>query len=1118
MDCRNVPNLFIVGRYNEKAALATSGEGHTQASILELAGLDSSFINGGNGGEEDNVTKTDVDLSKHTSFNDEGVMDNSANMNPLRKETTFYVGKVLLSNGMVVHGNWPSISSHFQVGFMAKRYGNSTYYLVDDNQLQYTPRTITHARMLAMMQNMPCDRLDDWSATKTKIISLKDVEIERKNMFFKGSRFRFMPDAESEMPALRNWRQRSTGMRMEHFRQMAENIIVEEVVDQVKWRKTHAEDKVPDRILLWQYLTSSGDGVMYFYEEQLKRIAGLFPYAVARRLHLLPASGIERLVELIDRNEQYKLCFRETIPQELWYVPRVTYDRVEVVLSKKIKEYENKQRQTQKDDSRATSFRDRFKTMIRTNKIILNAVFLYERVLCVDVAGLPPWVEGNERWDRSRWPYTPVSTGSTYFDLEKYASQLVEMMPHPQFFMNTVNWMIKSGVVERHEDYQDHISLVSVKKTERSLVKSLAHVHELQYDAQCETIAEQEFFLTHHAHGQKYNGMRRSGCEENMFEGNFLTTTRVFCRPNPDNPILNVDYSFDPTGQFPVTNVLLRPTSENEKHLNFTLSSDQLSDEQRRAFAHAVAWKSEWLTCITGRGGTGKTQTLQKLANWHGWSKADIMVTTLTGRCAQELARKTDFDCYTMHMWMKMCEEAREYFGTWNYVTIEDDIASFGQNQWATMGEEDRAALDTHLTVLQKKVLVIDEMSMTDTKTLSNLMQALRAAHVKIRKVIFIGDKNQLYPIGYGSVFMDVIREMPDVCFELTKNFRNSASAIFENTDLIALQQPEFIRWCSTFRLEELDQYSRDLQRQKHQSSSSRRREKLSETQIKDIVLGFLKKHPKLVQQNTQFISFTRAEVRGVNQACREAWHAIKGADRGYYVGEQVCFTKNNYQLGVFNGQLLTIVDVRDVIEEAAEDATRRPRKKRSRADGGDNDNDDNDDDDEEDGDQKATVKPRKYREYDSVQSTASRLSRGRKRVVVLQPVGQSETFQVWTDKFPFTFANVRHAYCLTVHKFQGSQQQNVVYFIGNASANASWQLAYTGCTRSEDIMWVLAMREDFNTIVRRHSEPRRSHFAHDLTKELAKVKDRVDKKRAEEEKARQDLLTKPSMVMGTIE
>jgi len=141
---------------------------------------------------------------------------------------------------------------------------------------------------------------------------------------------------------------------------------------------------------------------------------------------------------------------------------------------------------------------------------------------------------------------------------------------------------------------------------------------------------------------------------------------------------------------------------------------------QRSALQHALTHK---FSILTGGPGTGKTTILRSLVEILKAKKVRVHLAAPTGRAAQRLAGTTGGLASTIHRLLKY------------------DAASGG----FTANENTPLATD---------FLVVDEVSMLDTRLASALLQAVPArAHL-----LLVGDTDQLPSVGAGNVLKDLIQ------------------------------------------------------------------------------------------------------------------------------------------------------------------------------------------------------------------------------------------------------------------------------------------------------------------------------------------------------------------------
>jgi len=139
---------------------------------------------------------------------------------------------------------------------------------------------------------------------------------------------------------------------------------------------------------------------------------------------------------------------------------------------------------------------------------------------------------------------------------------------------------------------------------------------------------------------------------------------------------------------------------------------------QRSAVRNALTHK---MSILTGGPGTGKTSTLRSLVSILKAKGVRVHMAAPTGRAAQRLAETTGGYASTIHRLLKY-----------------DPAAGFTANE-------------SH--PLSTDFLIVDEVSMLDTRLASALLQAVPSrAHL-----LLVGDTDQLPSVGAGNVLQDLI-------------------------------------------------------------------------------------------------------------------------------------------------------------------------------------------------------------------------------------------------------------------------------------------------------------------------------------------------------------------------
>jgi exodeoxyribonuclease V alpha subunit len=161
-------------------------------------------------------------------------------------------------------------------------------------------------------------------------------------------------------------------------------------------------------------------------------------------------------------------------------------------------------------------------------------------------------------------------------------------------------------------------------------------------------------------------------------------------------------------------------------------------DLQRAAVRNALGSK---VSVLTGGPGTGKTSTLRSLVSILKAKAVRVHLAAPTGRAAQRLAETTGGFASTIHRLLKY-----------------DPAAGF------TANESHPLATD---------FLIVDEVSMLDTRLASALLQAVPSrAHL-----LLVGDTDQLPSVGPGNVLQDLISASGAPVTRLSVIFRQAGQS-----------------------------------------------------------------------------------------------------------------------------------------------------------------------------------------------------------------------------------------------------------------------------------------------------------------------------------------------------
>jgi len=315
--------------------------------------------------------------------------------------------------------------------------------------------------------------------------------------------------------------------------------------------------------------------------------------------------------------------------------------------------------------------------------------------------------------------------------------------------------------------------------------------------------------------------------------------------------------------------VKIYPQEKIESYINeYKIKHNWEADpRQLDAFSMAV---TNPLFILTGGPGTGKTTTLKLIVGFFQSVNKKVLLAAPTGRAAQRMGTVSGCEAQTIHRLLE-------------YKPSERGL-TFGKN------ESNRLECD---------VVIIDEVSMIDLLLMKSLLVAVNHGS----SIVLVGDSNQLPSVGAGNVLADCIssRTIPHV--NLSTVFRQAATSRIVTSAhmLIHGQMPVFTNSqgddCFLLIREEPQECLDTIVN----LVSERLPARYGFNPIDDIQVLSPMHNGLLGTENLNMV---------LQQQLNENPHKLIRANKTYFLGDKVMQIRNNYDLGVFNGDIGKVVDV----------------------------------------------------------------------------------------------------------------------------------------------------------------------------------------------------------------
>ncbi len=466
-----------------------------------------------------------------------------------------------------------------------------------------------------------------------------------------------------------------------------------------------------------------------------------------------------------------------------------------------------------------------------------------------------------------------------------------------------------------------------------------------------------------------------------------------------------------------------------------------LRTEQANAVRYLASGESA-LRVVSGLAGTGKTAML--LAAREAFEKHGYIVigVTPTHRARQELSKGAGIDTDTIAMRLRQFESAEKIPQRKTTLTRRKKRDRKGKGRPSHLR---KLAKPVYLD--NKSVVVLDEASMVDSLTFSKLLPHIERSGTRL---LVVGDERQLPPIGPGG-FFDKLVAQPDIgrlAYITRQNEELDRELVFQLSQGIPY---DFLR-----------QHALNGSLSLHEYRSEADRKLIHDWRTRG---GVDEPHRHIIAAatNAQVDRFNDlAQQQRLAAGQLDANRSLQVGEERLYLGDRVTFQRNDRNLQIYNGDLGTVVAIRDLgfsqaiavrLDGVEPTLTQKMKQKLWH-----------------DAEQfwKASQKQRTEAYVD--QET-------RLRVIPVR--------SLWAD----TYQDIRRAYAFTTHKLQGASVDHVYVSLGEGMTDR--ELTYVQGSRHRESLKLYATREAAGEVL--------SHLAeHPLTSTEMEKKQPLDSPLAE--------------------
>ncbi|XP_050964171.1 DNA helicase B isoform X2 [Labeo rohita] len=420
----------------------------------------------------------------------------------------------------------------------------------------------------------------------------------------------------------------------------------------------------------------------------------------------------------------------------------------------------------------------------------------------------------------------------------------------------------------------------------------------------------------------------------------------------------------------------------------------------------------------------------------------EVLLTAPTGRAASLLTKRTGFTAYTMHQVL------------WSFMNTKKD-PNGNPEAWKFS---------------KVRVLVVDEGSLVSVQILHSILSML-TKHADLQKFVLLGDVRQLPSIEPGNTLYDLFEGLRKVrwAIEMRTNHRAESELIVKNAGLISEMGKK--KYYSPL------EFDATIDMMRPSKVPADKRFIFVKTcgdngrfDLQNAIMFLLNEAPGLEDDKlSQFVAFRRMDCDLINELCCKHYSKhitrISKKKLNFQPNDKVCCTKNGYVTDREKKPEETSFDtpraVHDSVRSSHDNAGSRSQNEQ--------------------------MKEKKERlcngEIFFIKHDVTKEDEEKKCKKIRLLTLDDDNGRVVTCSYRELQrkCKLRHAWARTIHTFQGSEAETIVYVLGNSTAQ-NWQHVYTAVTRGQKRVYVVGRERDLEGAIKRWITPRNTRLCRFVT------------------------------------